>query len=210
MDDRAAQYPVNLNIAGWRCLLVGGGPVAAGKLEELLRCGAVVEVVAPAVVSAIEASAAIVRRRPYEPGEAAGYRLVVTATDSAEVNRRVFEDADAAGVLVNSADDPENCSFTLPSRVRRGDLLVTFSTSGRSPAMAAWLRAKFDAEMGPEYGELLDVLATERTLLAQSGRKVVAAGWQSALDSGMLELIREGRTAEAKERLRACLSSQSD
>ena len=110
---------------------------------------------------------------------------------------------------VNSADDPANCSFTLPSRIRQGSLLVTFATGGRSPAVATWLRRRFSEEFGPEYGTLIDLLATEREALRASGRSSEGLDWQPALDSGMLELIREGRLAEAKERLQACLSSSS-
>jgi len=211
MDERHPQYPVNLNVAGWRCLVVGGGTVATGKLAELRLCGAEVEVVAPEVQAGIaEMDGVTVHLRNYRPGEAAGYRIVVTATDSPAVNRAVFEDAAAAGVLVNSADDPANCTFTLPARVRRGDLLVALSTGGRSPALASWMRARFEEELGDEYAQLLEVLGEERDELMASGRKVDPAGWQTALDSGMLELIRAGRISEAKERLRACLSSQSD
>ena len=201
------QYPVNLNIGGWRCLVVGGGQVAVGKVAELVACGARVDVVAPEVDPAIEDAGGVeIFHRPYRAGEAADYRLVVTATDSSDVNRAVFVDAEEAGVLVNSADDPPNCTFTLPARVRRGDLLVTVSTSGKSPALASWMRRQFEDQLGPEYTELLDILAEARADLVASGRKVEASGWQLALDSGMLELIREGRTTEAKERLRACLS----
>ena len=211
MDERQPQYPINLNLAGWRCLVVGGGKVATGKVAELLRCGARIDVVAPDVVSELaELDGVSVQRRPYQSGEASEYRLVIAATDSSEVNRAVFLEADRAGVLVNSADDPGHCTFTLPARVRRGDLLVTVSTTGRSPAMAAWMRAQFEAQLGDEYAELLEILAETRAALALEDRKVEPSGWQSALDSGMLELIREGRISEAKERLRACLSSQSD
>jgi siroheme synthase-like protein len=148
--------------------------------------------------------------RPYESGEVAGYRLAVAATDQPEVNHQVFLEGEAAGVWVNSADDPANCAFTLPSRVRRGDLLVTFSTGGRSPALATWLRRRFSEEIGPEYLTLMDLLAEERARLRREGVPTEGLDWQGALDSGMLDLVREGRLAEAKERLKACLSSSSD
>jgi precorrin-2 dehydrogenase/sirohydrochlorin ferrochelatase len=134
----------------------------------------------------------------------------VTATDDPAVNRQVFLDGEAAGVWVNSADDPANCAFTLPSRVRQGPLLVTFSTGGNSPAMATWLRRRFSDEIGPEYLELMGLLADERTRLQREGVSTEGLDWQGALDSGMLDLVREGRLAEAKERLQACLSSSSD
>jgi precorrin-2 dehydrogenase/sirohydrochlorin ferrochelatase len=211
MPVEARLYPVNLVVAGRRCLVVGGGRVAHQKAAELVACGAEVHVVAPEVDAELEGlDAVVVHRRPYRRGEVRGHRLVVTATDDAEVNRQVFLDGEAAGVWVNSADDPANCAFTLPARLRQGPLLVTFATGGRSPALATWLRRRFAAELGPEYATLMDVLAEERSELQRAGVATEGLDWQGALDSGMLELVREGRLAEAKERLQACLSSSSD
>ncbi|MBA3304091.1 MAG: bifunctional precorrin-2 dehydrogenase/sirohydrochlorin ferrochelatase [Acidimicrobiia bacterium] len=204
-------YPVNLVLDDRPCLVVGGGRVAAEKAAGLVECGAQVRVVAPEVVDRIrQLQGVVVEERPYRRGEVAGYRLAITATDDAATNRAVFLDGEAAGVWVNSADDPANCAFTLPSRVRRGPLLVTFATGGQSPALATWLRRRFDRELGPEYVELLSVLAEERARIRAEGRRSEGLDWQGALDSGMLELIREGRLNEAKERLQACLSSSSD
>jgi glutamyl-tRNA reductase len=118
--------------------------------------------------------------------------------------------AERAGVWVNGADDPANCSFTLPSVVRRGDLQVTVSTGGRSPALATWLRRRLEGEIGPEYAVLLDLLATERDGLKAAGVSTEGLDWRSALDSDMLDLIRTGDLAHARERLQTCLSSSSD
>ena len=94
--------------------------------------------VAPEVCDeARRAGAERVERRPYRRGEAGEYQLVITATDDPGVNQAVYDDAEAAGVWVNAADDPERCTAVLPSRVRRGSLLVTISTEGRSPARVA-------------------------------------------------------------------------
>jgi len=204
-------YPVNLVVAGRRCLVVGGGRVAAQKATELVACGAEVHVVAPRIDPATAAIEGVVcHARVYERGEVEGYRLAITATDDPDVNERVYLDGEAAGVWVNSADDPANCAFTLPSRVRQGPLLVTFSTGGNSPALATWLRRRFSEEIGPEYLTLMGLLAEERSRLQREGVPTESLDWQGALDSGMLDLVREGRLAEAKERLQACLSSSSD
>jgi precorrin-2 dehydrogenase/sirohydrochlorin ferrochelatase len=207
-----ARYPVNLIVENRRCLVVGGGTVAARKVEGLLACGARVHVVAPQVGDEIRSWAPGVtwEERPYRTGETAGYWLVVSATDSTEVNRAVFEDGEAAGVWVNAADDPDNCSFTLPAVLRRGALTVTVSTGGRSPALASWLRDQLDARLGSEYETLLDLLSEAREALRASGRSSEEVDWRRALDSGMLELIREGHVIEARERLNGCLSSSSD
>jgi precorrin-2 dehydrogenase len=212
MSGPTPQYPVNLIVEDRPCLVVGGGAVAARKVEGLLACGARVHVLAPAIGDEVRALAPRItlEARPYRRGEAAAYRLVIAATDSPEVNRAVFTDGESAGVWVNGADDPENCSFTLPSVLRRGPLMVTVSTSGRSPALSQWLRSRLETELGPEYETLLELLATERDAIRAAGRSTEGVDWRSALDSGMLDMIREGHVIEARERLQACLSSSSD
>ena len=203
-------YPVNLVVEGRRCLVVGGGAVAARKVAGLLACGAAVHVVAPDVGDEVRALPGVTfSERPYRAGDLEGFRLVVAATDDRAVNGAVYRDAEAAGVWVNGADDPEHCSFTLPSVVRRGSLLVTVSTGGRSPALARWLRQRLEREIGPEYAVLLDLLATERETIKASGRSTEDLDWQSALDSDMLGLIRSGDLTHARERLQTCLSSSS-
>jgi siroheme synthase-like protein len=204
-------YPINLRLSGRRCLVVGGGRVAEGKVRGLLDAGARVTVIAPEVSDAIAAMEGVEwERRSYQPGDLAGYRLAVVATGDPEVNRAVYLEGEASGVWVNAADDPDNCTFTLPARIRRGPLLVTFATGGHSPALASWLRRRYEPEFGPEYEVLIDLLAEVRAELRKQGRSTEGPGWQQALDSGMLDLIREGDLAEAKERLQACLSSSSD
>ena len=189
---------------------MGGGAVALEKVDGLLDARADVTVVAPDLVTELRQRPVTLEQRPYRSGEAAEHRLVIVATDDPAVNAEVAADAEAAGVWVNAADDVANCTFTLPARVRQGDLLVTVSTSGRSPALASWTRRRLEAEFGPEWATLLDLLADARDELREVGRSSLGVDWTSALDSGMLELVREGRIAEAKERLQACLSSSSD
>ena len=205
------QYPVNLVLDGRECLVVGGGKVAVRKVEGLLDCGARVRVVAPRVDPALRGRHGVaVEERRWRPDDLAGMWLVIAATDDPAVNRSVYEAGQRAGVWVNGADDPANCSFTLPSVVRRGDLQVTVSTGGRSPALATWLRRRLEGEIGPEYAVLLDLLASEREGLKAAGRSTEGLDWQSALDSDMLGLIRNGDLAHARERLQTCLSSSSD
>jgi siroheme synthase-like protein len=204
MPVEGPQYPVMLDVAGRPCLVVGGGPVALQKVRGLADAGAQVTVVAPTVEADIEPLAKV-ERRPYEPGEVAGYRLAVAATDDPAVNRQVFLDGEAAGVWVNSADDPANCSFTLPAVLREGPITVTVATGGRSPALAGWLRDRIGEVVGPEHVVLLELLAERREALRSEGIATEGLSWQQALDSGMLDLVRAGRVAEARERLQACL-----
>lgn len=203
-------YPVNLLLAGRRVLIVGGGQVAASKAQGLLAADAVVHVVALEVVPEVRAMPLIWEERPYERGEVAGYRYVVACTDDAAVNQAVFDDGEAAGIFVNAADDPERCSVTLPARFDRGPLLVTVSTSGLSPALSGWLRDSLAEQVGPEYETLVTLLAEARAELVAAGRSLPVATWRKALDSGMLELIRDGRSGDARARLAAMLDTAGE
>lgn len=206
MPVEGPQYPILLDLAGRRCLVVGGGRVALGKVSGLLAVDADVTVVAPAVDDELAALEGVrIERRPYERGEVAAYRLAITATDDPALNRQVYLDGEAAGVWVNSADDPANCSFTLPAVFRQGPITVAVSTGGHSPALSTWLRDRLAAEVGPEYEVLLRLLAERREALRSAGTPTEGLSWQRALDSGMLDLVREGRVAEARELLQACL-----
>jgi len=203
-------YPVNLVLAGRPCLVVGGGRVALTKIRGLVEAGARVTVVAPEIASEVATLAAVAEARPYRPGEAAGYRFVIAATGDPQVNQQVYDDGEAAGVWVNSADDPQRCSAILPARVRQGRLTLTVSTGGHSPAVAAWVRKRLAADYGPEYDELVGLLSEAREEVRAQGLGTERLDWKQALDSGILDLIRAGRLEAAKERLRACLSSSSD
>jgi siroheme synthase-like protein len=204
-----AQYPVQLNLAGKPVLVVGGGRVARRKVEGLLEAGAAVTVVAPEVDAELAALPGLtIHRRRYEPTDIDGQRLVLTATDDTATNQQVHDDADAAGIWVNSADDPDRCTFTLPAIVRNGDLTLTVATNGRSPALATHLKQRLADEYGhDDYRTLLQLLHEARRTLHDEGRSTEGLAWQKALDSDMLSLIRGGRISEARDRLKTCLSS---
>ncbi|MGQ0830836.1 MAG: precorrin-2 dehydrogenase/sirohydrochlorin ferrochelatase family protein [Microthrixaceae bacterium] len=198
-------YPVNLLVEGRRVLVVGGGSVAAAKVRGLLAAGAVVHVVASEVSPEVRDLGVAWDERAYERGDLTGCWLAVACTDDPAANQAVFDDGEAAGVWVNAADDPDRCSYTLPARAHRGPLLVTVSTSGHSPALAAWLRDELASTLGPEHDTLLALLAEARAALAAEGRRSAPADWRQALDSGMLDLIRSGRTTEARALLHGSL-----
>ena len=202
-------YPANFIVAGRRCLVVGAGRIAQRKLDGLLKAGAEVVVVAPEAVDAIRelhANGRIVwHERGFVPEDLDDAWLAITATADAEVNQAVFDAGQARRVWVNSADDPAHCSFTLMATVRQGDLVVTIGTNGRSPALATYLRDHVSHEMGPEYERLLELLSEAREAFRASGRSSEDADWQRAFDSGIVEMVRTGREAEARELLRSCL-----
>lgn len=201
-------YPVNLVVAGRRCVVVGGGAVAARKVDGLAAAGAQVTVIAPRVDSSIRTLAGVtVFEREYRTGDLDGAWLAVAATDDAGVNRSVHADGEAARVWVNAVDDPPACSFTLPAVVRQGPVVVAVSTSGYSPALAGWIREKVAEQLGPEVALLAEWLSEAREEMKAGGRSTEDVDWRTALDSDMLELIRTGQLALARERLQACLSS---
>lgn len=200
-------YPVNLVIEGRRCVVVGGGTVAARKVAGLVAAGADVVVVAPQISEAVRALDVELVERPYQRGDLDGAWLAIAATDDPGVNGAVHADGEAARVWINAADDPPACSFTLPAVVRRGPVMVTVSTAGYSPALASWIRGQVADQLGPEVGELAQWLSEARDTLKAAGRSTEDVDWRPALDWDMLELIRSGRTAQARERLQACLSS---
>ena len=192
-------YPVMLDLRGRRCLVVGGGFVATRKVAGLLDAHASVVVVAPRIDPALldlEGSPVVAHRR-YRTRDLEGVFLVITCTDDPGVNRRVSQEATDRGIWVNSADDPANCSFTLPSVARAGELTVAVSTNGKSPALSKWLRQRFEQEFDDSWPVLLDILAGVRAEARATLGTSELPGWETALDNALLDLVREGRTAEA-------------
>ena len=137
-------FPVFLKLAGRRVLVVGGGPVAAGKLRALLDAHAQVTVVAPAVVDEILMAEVEIVRRPFDVGDLDGACYVVAAAPR-DVNRAVAAAAHARGLFVNAVDDVENASAYAGAVLRRAGITVALSTDGAAPALAGLLREALDA-----------------------------------------------------------------
>jgi precorrin-2 dehydrogenase / sirohydrochlorin ferrochelatase len=211
MSTRAPKtyYPVFLSLEGRFCLVVGGGSVAEGKVSGLLAAGARVTVVSPVLNSAlqelVDAGSLGYVRRGYEPGDIEGMSLVLTATDDHNVNRQVTADCRLRQTWVNSADDPPNCDFILPSVIRRGRVTLAASTAGASPALARRLREDLEAFLGDDFAPLADVLAEARAALQTAHIRVEASAWQGAIDARLRALVAQGRPAEARDHLLARL-----
>jgi precorrin-2 dehydrogenase / sirohydrochlorin ferrochelatase len=164
------------------CLVVGAGPVATRKARELVVCGARVTVISPEVSPEMQALAVhAIHTRSFQPGDTAGFHLVMTATNHPAVNAAVAAEARSLGQWINSADDPANCSFILPALLRRGPLTVAVSTAGSSPALAGWLRDRLSEAVGPEFATAAETLAAERAAIHEDGQTTEGLDWLSRI-----------------------------
>jgi len=178
----AAQFPVNLNLAGRRVLVVGAGRIALRKTEQLLVADALVTVVAPDVHAGFADLPVTVLRDVFAPAHLEGQRLVITATGVRDVDQEIFDLCESRGIWVNSADDPDRCTFTLPAVVRRGDLLVAVSTGGSSPALSSYLRRRLETVFGPSFADVVDDLSRERDRFHAEGISTETIDWAPIID----------------------------
>jgi precorrin-2 dehydrogenase / sirohydrochlorin ferrochelatase len=206
-----ACYPIALVLDGKRCLVVGGGEIADGKLDALLLAGAVVTVVSPEVRPRIAALAAdgqiTLQQRPYQTSDLDGIYLAIAATDDRPTNAKMVTEARAAGILTQAVDDIPYCDFFAVAIVRRGDLQLGISTNGRSPAFARWMRERLDSELPTEYGDLLAVLGDVRDTIKARGPIPAYEHWQAAITDEVIAAVgagdRETATARIYERVSA-------
>lgn len=193
-----------MDLNGRDCVVIGGGEVAARKVESLLSCGAAVTVIAPKLahdIAVLAKGGAVTHvAAEYSRRSLAGRALVIAATDNEKVNHAVYEDAVHEGVPVNVVDVPELCTFIVPSVVERGDLLIAISTSGKSPAMAKRIRREMEERFGPEYGEMVDLMGEVRRLVRErepdldKRMRILTA----VANSDLLERIRGGERPSAE------------
>ncbi len=194
-------YPIALTqLAGVRCVVVGGGEVALRKVRALLQSGAHVCVVSPALhplLTEWHAAGQIEHwARPYAPDDLAGAFLAIAATDRREVNAAVAAEARQRDILCNIADDPDGSSFHTLATVTRGSVLLAATTGGESPALAAHIRRKLEQTFGPEYGILAERLGRLR---AEVGQSLVPAAraqlWRALATDDVLEMVRNNDLA---------------
>jgi precorrin-2 dehydrogenase/sirohydrochlorin ferrochelatase len=195
-------YPLMLHLNGRSCLVVGGGKVAARKVEGLLQAGALVTVISPTLCSALHAHIdSITFRQQLYTSELLGELrplLVFAATDDAAVNARIVADARAQNMLVNGADDEGD--FMNMAVVRRGNITIGISTGGASPALAAHLRERLEAVIGEEYAVLAQWLGEARAQIREriASQSQRAALWQAVIDSDVLDQLRNGNIEAAR------------
>ncbi|MFV9644877.1 MAG: precorrin-2 dehydrogenase/sirohydrochlorin ferrochelatase family protein [Desulfobacterales bacterium] len=192
-------YPVNLDILNRKCLVVGGGSVGTRKVLTLLDCGAIVTVVSPdAAEKLLElAGNGSIRweKRSYLASDLDTMFLVIGATDDEELNRQISADAEKLNMLCNIADRPEVCNFILPAIVNRGDLVISISTSGKSPAFAKKLRKQLEKQFGVEYAEFLRLMGAIREKLLSEKHEPEAHKhlFEQLIKSDLVEMIKNNR-----------------
>jgi precorrin-2 dehydrogenase/sirohydrochlorin ferrochelatase len=195
-------YPVHLDIQNRNVLVVGGGSVGTRKVKTLLDCSARVTVVSPEVSRQLRELAAsgdiILAERSYQSEDLNGVFVVIGATDDERLNQQISSDADRLNTLCNIADRPEVCNFILPSIVQRDDLVITISTSGKSPALAKKLRKTLENQFGEEYGTLLQLMGAIRKKLLQQAHKPEAHKplFEQLINSDLIVMIQAGKTEE--------------
>lgn len=190
-------YPVHLDINNRKVLVVGGGSVGTRKVKTLLDCGARVTVVSPEVSRQLRELAASgdikLAERSYQSEDLNGVFVVIGATDDETLNQQISSDADRLNTLCNIADRPEVCNFILPSIVQRDDLVITISTSGKSPALAKKLRQALENQFGEEYGTLLQLMGAIRKKLLQQTHEpeVHKPLFEQLINSDLIVMIQE-------------------
>jgi len=208
----AAYYPVLLDLRDRSCLVVGGGPVAEGKIDRLLQAGACVTVVSPTLTERLAAWALGGRiahlARAYRDGDVAGHQLAFVATDDGDVASSVSAEGRRRGVWVNAADDPARCDFILPSVLRRGRLVVAVSTGGASPGLARAIREDLEDHVTEDYAPLVELVAEVRREMREARGTSTGLEWRQALDPELRRLIADGRRGAAAEWLKARLGAQ--
>jgi precorrin-2 dehydrogenase/sirohydrochlorin ferrochelatase len=166
------RFSAQLDLDGAPCLVVGGGVVATRRALRLLESGAVVTVIAPDATEQLRRADLTHHARFYEDGEAASYRLVVAATDDADVNARVQRDAELAGAWCNRADQSGGGALAFPAVPRTGRVGIAVSTEGASPMLAQWATRRIVHTLDPTVASLADLLADRRAEAIESGAEV--------------------------------------
>jgi len=209
-------YPINLDIRNKNCLVVGGGGVGRRKVATLLECGAIVTVVSLCsddAVCALDAQRRItLKKKAYAESDLDGVFLVMGTTDDEDLNREIHADASRRNILCNIADRPEICDFILPAIVKRGDLSIAISTSGKSPAFAKHLKDQMEETVGDEYALFLELMGAIRKRLLKEAHEPEAHKhlFNDLISGGLLNMIKEEKTDEINRLLEKTLGHGYD
>ncbi|MBV5307002.1 MAG: bifunctional precorrin-2 dehydrogenase/sirohydrochlorin ferrochelatase [Desulfobulbaceae bacterium] len=202
-----ALYPINLNISGKLCVIIGAGTVAARKINALLCCAPRVRVVSPELSAGVQQLYDQQKLewipRPYLHGDLQGATLAFALTDCPAIQEQIQTEALELGIPVNIGDNPQACTFQTAATVRQGDLLISISTGSGSPALAATIRKELELQYGPEYGYLVKLLSLIRQLTvgqaaSQERQKLLL---EKILKTRIIDLLKEKEWTRLHEKL---------
>lgn len=169
---KMAYFPLYINMERKHCVVVGGGSIAAGKVGQLLEFGAAITVIAPEVCTRMtqwkNAGKITLIQREFCEHDIDGAAAVVAASSQREVNRHVSELCKKQKIPVNVVDDKELCTFYFPALIRKGEVVVSVSTGGSSPALAAFIRRKLEAAVPDSYGRAAKIMGMYREEVLRS------------------------------------------
>ena len=205
-------YPINLALKNKMCLVIGAGSVALRKVRRLLACGAKVIVISPSATPGLTVLAnkgkIVLKRKKAALRDLKGARLVIAATTDRAVNAAVSTYCNRNGILVNVVDSPEECNFILPSIIRRGDLAISISTDGVSPALSKKIRRDLEKAYGAEYAGLLRLMKRMRPQAIKGIKSARARKefFNRMLQPEILNLIKRNKPALALRSMKRILA----
>ncbi len=206
-------YPINLFLETKRCLVAGAGRVAERKVRRLLQCGAKVLVISPKITAGLKALASkkriILKKRRVKLSDLNAAYLVISATDDRPLNSAIASYCRRKNILVNVVDSPKDCNFILPSVIKRGNLTITISTDGISPALAKRIRQDIQHMFGAEYTRLLRIIRKFRPKALEKIKKskLRKEFFQKAIQTGILNLLKVNKVKQAKLKLEHLLQN---
>lgn len=207
-------YPIFIDLDGRRVLVIGGGAVAQRKIESVLESGADVQVISkeltPAIRHLVEHGKIGFIGTEFDDTFLQDAFLVIAATDDPSLNRRISHAAKGKNILVNAVDQPSDCTFIVPSILRRGDLLIAASTSGKSPGLAKKIREILAGRFGEEYGAFLVMMGRLRKEILQRGlsQEENSRIFHELVHSAILDGIRDNKYEEISSILSDILGRQ--
>lgn len=206
-------YPIYLDIDNKNCVVIGGGNVAYRKACGLKESGGSVTVISPEFCEDFLSEKNItLKKKKYEESDISQAVIVIASTDNESVNKQVYIDATKINIPVNIVDQPELCSFIVPSIIKSGDLRISISTSGTSPALAKNIRKSLQNQFGQEYADLTELLSRMRqialsTIKNDKKRKNVLT---SFAENEYLEMIKQEGKKVVEEKMRKIISEISN
>lgn len=190
-------FPICLELKDRKCVVIGGGEIAERKVNTLIACEAKVTVISPEVTAGLKALSAKKKisylQKEYEASDLEQAFLVIVATNQTEINAQIYRDASRKNLLINVVDSPRYCNFIVPALVKRGDLLLSISTSGKSPALAKKIREKLESEFGEEYQQFLEIMGElrEKVLTQVDSPLLRREIFEHFVDSDILNLLKQ-------------------